>query len=362
MLALAVVGRNRIVSAASSALPVHDKCSEQRARQGQLHVSYCRTVSDLPRFNSVLGGHLREAVNQTEMGALQVVERLVQIHDKSHLQMERIAVSTEKNDNLGAVIGQQVQRTRVVIDALSALSVKQDAQFANDRACIQRLSVEIQQLVPLMNGISRIAADTNMLALNAAIEASRAGQYGKGFAVVADEIRRLSKETNVVAQEVADKITRLILQVKTETNDIQRAFSTYQTANTFADVSSSMTSIESQFSNAALLLQGVTQDIAVGNKEIVELVSTVLGEIQFQDVVRQRVEQVIDGLDRVGTFADETTRWLNGNTNLPEKQLSEILNELQERYVMHDQRMIHGTVLGEPEGCPASAGPKIELF
>ena len=127
-------------------------------------------------------------------------------------------------------------------------------------------------------------------------------------------------------------------------------------------MSDSMASIEAQFGSADKLLVGVTREINAANSEIVELVSTVLGEIQFQDVVRQRIEQVIDGLDRISTFAGETTPWLAGNSAPPEKALSEILNDLQERYVMQEQRVTHDRVLGDSTVNRGVSGPKIELF
>ena len=356
---LSVVSQRKMIVAANNLLPVHNQCS---AQQRHLRESYQQTLCDIPPFNDVLCGQLREAVAQTEAGVLQVVERLVQIHAKSSTQMDRIGDSTAKSENLSSVIHHQVQKAHLVFKALEGLASKQDAQFGNDLARIQRLSDEIEQLRPLMEGISDIADHTNLLALNAAIEAARAGDSGRGFAVVADEVRRLSTETNKVAQEVADKITRLVNQVQAETKDIKQAFTQHQTTNSFADMSDSMSSIESQFGSAEELLKTVTQEMDVANREIVELISTVLGEIQFQDIVRQRVEQVIEGLDRISVFAGEFTPWLKGDADRPAQLLNEILNELQDRYVMHEQRVTHNMALGDATANRSASGPKIELF
>lgn len=50
--------------------------------------------------------------------------------------------------------------------------------------------------------ISDIAFQTNILALNASIESSKAKKYGKGFAVVADGVRKLSKKSTQISNEI----------------------------------------------------------------------------------------------------------------------------------------------------------------
>lgn len=79
------------------------------------------------------------------------------------------------------------------------------------------LDVESREIGKLVEGITRIASQTDLLALNAAIEAARAGQHGLGFRVVAGEVRKLAEQSARSADEVRvrvrqtqEQITRVI--------------------------------------------------------------------------------------------------------------------------------------------------------
>jgi methyl-accepting chemotaxis protein len=79
------------------------------------------------------------------------------------------------------------------------------------------LDTESREIGKLVDGITRIASQTDLLALNAAIEAARAGQHGLGFRVVAGEVRKLAEQSSRAAEEVRtrvratqDQITRVV--------------------------------------------------------------------------------------------------------------------------------------------------------
>ena len=74
------------------------------------------------------------------------------------------------------------------------------------------------------------------------------------------------------------------------------------------------------------------------------------------------VFQRFHGLDYQSEFALKTLHWLEGKGESPEKQLSEHLDELKEKYVMHEQLTAHNAVLGVSAPAAGGSNLKIELF
>jgi len=343
----------------SSTLTTHNKCS---AQAHCIRASFLQTATDMAQYNTVLSSQLRETVGQTETAVLQVVQRMVTIHEKSTSQMERIGSSTEKSVELVQATQDQMQTNEEVIRALNDFSSRQIEQLEDNLQRFQRLSKEILLLQPLVDIISEIADKTNLLALNAAIEAVRAGEAGKGFAVIAGEVRQLCSQTNTAAKKIADNIAEVVQKVENETKDARGSIVEQKKSHQFNELADKIARIAGRFGNASLFLEDISRSIDEANRVIVDEISTALGEIQFQDVVRQRVEHVNDSLDRLGNFNHEVVLWLEGKNEEPAEQLRLDLNEMQESYVMQEQRATHERALGRVAKDTAGATAKIELF
>ena len=350
-----IIYRKHLSHIRNDTLHLHNRCSAQHLF---IKESYHQAVSDLSQYNAVLGSQLREAIDQTETEVLGVVGRMVKIHEQSCSQVERIGSSSE----IITVSQEQVHKNQLVIQALNTFSDSQASQMREDFVRIQGLSDEIEQMTPLVNDIADIADRTNLLALNAAIEAARAGDAGRGFAVVADEVRRLSTQSNKAANEIADRIKRVAGQVQIETEIASKTIALNEDSHKFATLADDLASIEGRFKNSIIHLEEIIKGIDGANRIIVEEVSIVLGEIQFQDVLRQRVEHVNNGLDYLDEFAQKTQLWLEGKEESPAKQLNEHLAELKDKYVMQEQRTAHNAVLGVHAAAAGGSNMKIELF
>ena len=91
--------------------------------------------------------------------------------------------------------GEEIARARELLESL----VNHIDQASRAAGTLEQGSRDIGKL---MDGITRIASQTELLALNAAIEAARAGASGAGFRVVAAEVRNLAEQSTHAVEEI----------------------------------------------------------------------------------------------------------------------------------------------------------------
>ena len=114
----------------------------------------------------------------------------------------------EAERQIGAV-AQQARRHGVEIARASDLLVTLVTHLDQVSAATRTLEQGSREIGKLVDGITRIASQTDLLALNAAIEAARAGPHGLGFRVVADEVRKLSEQSTRSAEEVRARVRQI---------------------------------------------------------------------------------------------------------------------------------------------------------
>lgn len=160
-------------------------------------------------------------------------------------------------------------------------------------------SEEIQQY---LESIQQIADSTNLLALNAAIEAARAGEAGRGFAVVADEVRNLSNTTHQAAEEVDDRVGRLVQGVA--------GIHTTMTENQ-EYVDSTVSSLNTARKNFDDIVESVQQ-----NSRLIENVNSL---VQEKEEVGHKAQASIDSIERLTSSAKERSINVSQSGGLLEK-------------------------------------------
>jgi methyl-accepting chemotaxis protein len=186
--------------------------------------------------------------------------------------------------------------------------------------------------------ISSIADQTNLLALNAAIEAARAGDAGRGFAVVAVEIRKLAQDAAVAAQDIESSMLkarealedgfdeRYRNRVEGDTREAQEVLETIQR------LGSNYVETQSFYKTLMAVMTECNSELVLG-------ISEMLGDVQFQDVIRQSIERmkILQGQrEEVFAKASDQLRVLEPAVDL--SQLVETIHLLRVEFEQEEMR------------------------
>jgi methyl-accepting chemotaxis protein len=299
-------------------------------------------------------------MEETETGVMAVIGRINTVHHLSISQVERLKESMGQYLALEAVINKQGEQNEKMVAIIYQEIHKHSNQLNHDIDRTQILTAEVRELQELVDAITAIATQTNLLAINAAIEAAHAGRAGAGFAVVAQEVKTLSIRAAEAANGITRKFDDLSRRMSKELDE-NESFSkaVHESTAALKRIIQETGTLETQFKQASVEMQGIIRSVQGINDQMVTELSGALGHIQFQDVVRQRVElvgSVLGDLDgHVRAMAGSLSREEEGR--LPQPDARALLERFKAQFAQHAGREDHGRGFADPDD-----GPAIELF
>lgn len=320
-------------------------------------------VQDSKLYIDVLHRQIGDSLAESESQVVAAIGQIGDLIGQCGQQKEHIARSVESSRNLA-----DATRTRISAnkELIAAIQMRLEAQLTETRDNFERirqLSNGVCALTPLIKMITSIAQQTNLLALNAEIESARAGSAGRGFSVVAMEVRKLAVRSTQAAAEITAKINSTNSNVEVELKRAQEALSRKEAGAAMNHLVSDLEEMQQDFATNGDLLLKVITGVESNYEKTVERLSGAMGHIQFQDVMRQRMEHVQEALVEMGEHLlllnekPESQNW-DGRLDTTFKKL---LDTHLGRYRMASQTETHLAVSG---GTPHSdhSRPAIELF
>jgi len=323
-----------------------------------------KELADLSPYFSIMHQQLAGAVQETEAGVLAVIERINSVHGLSCDQVDHLKQSMGQCLVLMAVIDQQGRQNEKMIAIIYQEMQRHSNELKHSMERSQTLSEEVKALQDIVASIADIASQTNLLALNAAIEAAHAGSAGAGFGVVAAEVKTLSVRAALSAGEITSRINELSLRMEADVAaGEQSMLAVRESTEILKEVVQNISDLESRFNGASGEMRKIIGHIQTGNDDLVTQLAEALGQIQFQDVVRQRIEQVGMVLQELTEHTQMVTGRLAEDSwdGALDSTLEGRLDQQMGGYVMNSQREIHAAILGGNAPCSAD-GPAIELF
>ena len=314
----------------------------------------------------VLEQQVHTGVHSSEASALLTIAQLTkiqhintQLHDQAAHALQHTNSITQQMQNLSVQSQDALLRFEQQQLQMAQLQAKKDAQITDAMREIEHL------ITPLLEVIRSIAQQTQLLSFNAAIEAAHAGDHGNGFKVVATAVRELAQQTGDAAKQIADGIESL--QKAAQANSVNHS---QEIADTLGGMQSMRDLLASNVQQSSALLpfmQDLSLRMDAGTGEIRSHVVTVLGAMQYQDILRQLLEQVAQGLHTLSSHSQ---------SGEPDTYLAGLLLQWQDNHAALEQRIAHerATQQAAIEGVhtphkhpnvqasSSAAGAKIELF
>jgi hypothetical protein len=298
-----VTCRHRVRAGACERDAAFRRAVSEQARQGtalqavgahgqELAAAFPDIAAATRQLRSCIGA----TIGLTEEAAQQILDRLRQVDESVHALMEHLMQSGEQSDTIIRQARDRVSANhRFVADMERYVLARRD-EIQATRTQFVEIIEHITAFSQMLGSIEAIAAQTNLLALNATIEAARAGEAGRGFAVVANEVRQLSRQTVSAADHIRSGLARtqqMIDRFLVERVDAAHANNEIEQLEAFGR---QLGHAVEGYDDLTHYLREVIEAADSQSQRVAARIAAAIGGVQFQDIVRQRLEQVGHGL------------------------------------------------------------------
>ncbi len=317
-------------------------------------------------FNKVLRGQLELVIGDTEKAAYDIASRLETIDGVVSDLNAFVTTTASATNKLLEGSEVRIDHNRDMLATIDHYIKQRLDTTETERERVEQVVTEIQSLDTLAQLVRNISGQTNLLALNAAIEAARAGEVGRGFAVVADEVRKLSIATDKAVNQISEGIKAVNQSTQAHFEDKLSSEQTNNERSTLQGFVAQLDHLSSSYQALTSHEAEVMNQISSSSEQLNSMFMDTLASIQFQDRVRQQIEQIIAALSQLDTHADTLASRLESpqETNFTFTPLSTQLEQMFSQYVMSSQRSSHhGALDATATGSNTSPSqPKVELF
>jgi methyl-accepting chemotaxis protein len=302
-------------------------------------------------LDAEIDNKLCEVVGDTEQSALAIIGQVRQLYDTAARLVAYLDSSSVKASNLGQEI---IDSVAYLVD-IGAFIARLPARMARDLEGVQSVAKEIKELGGLVEAVQAIGMQSHLLAINASIEASRAGASGLAFRVVAQEMRHLASDSSEVATRIKEGLSRARHAVEGG-----MASSIAESSQQLEEVSHAVVTIQKlheNFEDMSQYYKTLFIVVTKHNEDLAKEIAEVLGQIQYQDVVRQCIERIRFAIKQRNAFLQHAVA-LGQQDDVDLAQLPALLEAILDDYLSEEEKHKHSARHEADNGSEL----KIELF
>lgn len=311
-------------------------------------------IQTLRQAFAVLKRQVDSTIRSSEEAVMSMMERMNRVHRNAAELRERILEAVARSQALSADSLERAGRDGQAVSTLAQHQQRMEQAQAQNQARVRAVAEQVRQLRPLAGQISEISRQTNLLAINASIEAARAGPEGAGFKVVASEVRRLSNQTSETARLIAEGIAAAAGSIDEE---MSRAESQQgqSRADQLDQIARHLQAMSDTLADVVPYLGNLSSHMDSGMAVVTDDIINTLGDMQFQDINRQLLEQINSALGSLSDHFAKVYELIDGQAPPPPELLEELMARWTDNYVMQAQRDDHR--LGLQPDAPRTTAP-----
>lgn len=339
--------------------------SNERRRRDETEAENREKIRNLidstPKLTDLLQAHLTETNGTSEAAVLSIITSLTQVKAEVQKLISSMNATTGRVDALFGDAQAKIVETGLLLDGLNDYQQKMDLKV---RTAVKNVIGQISELKSFTDVIRNVNGLTNVLAINAAIEAARAGQLGAGFAVVAADVRALTTKIDSATEDMETRVVLVSQTIKEELHAIAELVRGDDDARWVSDIAHALPQLSSDFASSVRELDGFVKSTHDATRTVLEAIVNILGDAQFQDITRQQIDQVKNGLRLCGEHFRRVAERLDDDwsTSLDVESMVEATAALQAGYTMSAQRLIHQKVVDGNADTGMAGVARIELF
>jgi methyl-accepting chemotaxis protein len=317
--------------------------------------SRCARCADALRVHTattrLLVTHLRAVIERTEAAANEIVAALLHTHEEVKAIVSTLEAAT-------AASHRQHEGGPEGMATLQGCMDRRAREVEVERARLRQVADRANEMKTLLAGMGEFSMSAKILALNARVEAARAGNAGRAFGVVADEMSRVAETTKAVTIDLGARAATLARTMNSaleaQVNDLERSN---------ADERLALDAVARGLSAALVDKHAFLDALGARSTSLAQRSMVGLASVQFQDIVRQRLELVIAVLGELDAHVDGVVAHAEGDDSVDLDARLGALDAMvmKERYVMRSQREDHARVVGVAM-VKGDDGPDVELF